>query len=100
MTVSKRSTPHRGQELINQLDRYCTVCTNRLNANDFKYTRGDVEVLQAHLRNAVYRLRFLELCVLGLTNSELNLAEKRGKMVKHRQAYADLDNHELVDKSS
>lgn len=100
MAVSRNSTPHRGQKLIERLDRYCQVCTNRLNHEDYHYTRGDVEVLQAHLRNAVYRLRFLELCVLGLTNSELNLAEKRGKMVKHRQAYADLDNHELVDKSS
>lgn len=90
MGVSKNSTPTAGQRLINQLDRYCIVCTNRLNANDFRYTRGDVEVLQAHLRNAVYRLRFLEMCVLGLSNSELFTAEKRGRMVrdeKERNAY-------------
>lgn len=90
MTASKRSTPHRGHALIERLDRYCQVCTNRLNYEDYNYTRGDVEVLQAHLRNAIYRLRFLEMCVLGLTNSELFTAEKRGKLIrdeKERNGY-------------
>lgn len=72
MTASKRSTPHRGHALINRLERFSQVCTNRLNHEDYNYTRGDVEVLQAHLRNAIYRLRFLEMVVLGLTHGEMD----------------------------
>jgi hypothetical protein len=81
MAVSKNSTPNRGQRLIERLDRYCQVCTNRLNHEDYHYTRGDVEVLQAHLRNAVYRLRFLEMCVLGLTHGELTDAAEIGELI-------------------
>lgn len=79
MAVSKNSIPTAGQRLIERLDRFCGVCTNRLNYEDYNYTRGDVEQIQAHLRNAVYRLRFLELCVLGLTHAELTEANEQGK---------------------
>jgi hypothetical protein len=85
MAVSKNSIPTAGQRLIERLDRFCGVCTNRLNYEDYNYTRGDVEQIQAHLRNAVYRLRFLEMCVLGLTQDELNSARIKGELAKHAQ---------------
>lgn len=83
MTVSRNSTQPAGQRLIEQLERAATVCTNRLNAGDYNYTTGDVRTIQAHFRNAVHRLRFLEMCVLGLTHGELEEARDTGQMIQH-----------------
>lgn len=81
MTVSRNSTHLAGQRLIEQLERAATVCTNRLNAGDYNYTTGDVRTIQAHFRNAIYRLRFLEMCVLGLTHGELTDAAEIGELI-------------------
>ena len=82
MIASPNSTRPRGHELIRQLELACTVCTNRLNYEDYSYTRGDVQALQAHLRNAVHRLRFLEMAVLGLTFKELREAKEYAQFVE------------------
>lgn len=97
MTVSKNSTRNRGHELIERLDRVNRVLCNRLEGNYFEYTRGDVEALQREVRNALYRLRFLEMCVLGLTEAQLTEANEQGKKAveeSERTAYWQ----EAVDK--
>lgn len=86
MIASPNSTRPRGHELIRQLELACTVCTNRLNYEDYSYTRGDVETIQAHLRNAAHRLRFLEMAVLGLTYKELREAKEYAEFVKQMEA--------------
>jgi hypothetical protein len=79
MTVLFNSTNHRGLLLINRLERLNSVCTNRLNAQDYAQSRGDIQALQGELRNAIHRLRFLEMAVLGLTHGELEEAASIGK---------------------
>jgi hypothetical protein len=82
MSASSNSTEHRGLALIRQLELACTVCTNRLNYEDYSYTRGDVQTIQAHLRNAVHRLRFLEFALMGLTYKELREAKEYAQFVE------------------
>lgn len=82
MSASSNSTEHRGHALIRCLEVASTRLTNRLNYEDYDFTRADVQALQAHFRNAVHRLRFLEMAVTGLTFKELREAKEYAQFVE------------------
>lgn len=82
MSASNNSTEHRGHALIRCLEVASIRLTNRLNYEDYSFLRSDVQALQAHLRNAVHRLRFLEMAVLGLTFKELREAKEYAQFVE------------------